>query len=132
MAVWYGLWSFGIFFPIWYIWTKKNLATMISSVELSTRPKSKSYSDAVAVTSERKTLHGLNRGLGGLYVVVLDDGGRRAGSRLQRPDTTEPGVNGMITIRVARFFLVQHGKTVKNIPKRRKKYQMAINYAKGP
>jgi hypothetical protein len=28
MAVWYSLWSFGIFFPFWYIWTKKNLATL--------------------------------------------------------------------------------------------------------
>jgi hypothetical protein len=29
MAVSYSLWSFGIFFPIWYVWTKKNLATLI-------------------------------------------------------------------------------------------------------
>jgi hypothetical protein len=28
MAFWYNLWSFGIFFPIWYVWTKKNLATL--------------------------------------------------------------------------------------------------------
>jgi hypothetical protein len=28
MAVWYSLWSFVIFFPIWYAWTKKNLATL--------------------------------------------------------------------------------------------------------
>jgi hypothetical protein len=31
MAVWYSLWSFGIFFPIWYVWTKKNLATLTST-----------------------------------------------------------------------------------------------------
>jgi hypothetical protein len=29
MAVWYSLWSFGIFFPFWYVWTMKNLATLI-------------------------------------------------------------------------------------------------------
>jgi hypothetical protein len=29
MAVWCSLWSFGIFFPFWYVWTKKNLATMV-------------------------------------------------------------------------------------------------------
>jgi hypothetical protein len=29
MAIWYSLWSFGIFFPFWYIWTEKNLATLI-------------------------------------------------------------------------------------------------------
>jgi hypothetical protein len=29
MAVWYSLWSFGILFPIWYVWTKKNLATLV-------------------------------------------------------------------------------------------------------
>jgi hypothetical protein len=29
MAILYGLWSFGIFFPIWYVRTKKNLATLI-------------------------------------------------------------------------------------------------------
>jgi hypothetical protein len=28
MTIWYSLWSFGIFFSIWYIWTKKNLATL--------------------------------------------------------------------------------------------------------
>jgi hypothetical protein len=28
MAVGYGMWSFGIFLPIWYVWTKKNLATL--------------------------------------------------------------------------------------------------------
>jgi hypothetical protein len=27
--VWYSLWSFGIFFAFWYVWTKKNLATMV-------------------------------------------------------------------------------------------------------
>jgi hypothetical protein len=29
MAVWYSLWSFGIFFQFWYVWTKKNLATLL-------------------------------------------------------------------------------------------------------
>jgi hypothetical protein len=24
---WYSLWSLVIFFPFWYVWTKKNLAT---------------------------------------------------------------------------------------------------------
>jgi hypothetical protein len=28
MAVWYSVWSFGILFPFWYVWTKKNLATL--------------------------------------------------------------------------------------------------------
>jgi hypothetical protein len=28
MAVWYSLWSFGIFFPFWNVLTKKNLATL--------------------------------------------------------------------------------------------------------
>jgi hypothetical protein len=23
------MWSFGIFFPFWYVWTKKNLATLL-------------------------------------------------------------------------------------------------------
>jgi hypothetical protein len=31
MAVWYSLWPFGIFFTIWYVWTKKNLATFVQS-----------------------------------------------------------------------------------------------------
>jgi hypothetical protein len=31
MAVWYSLWSFGRFFPFWYVWTKKNLATVLLS-----------------------------------------------------------------------------------------------------
>jgi hypothetical protein len=28
MAGWYSLWSLGTFFPFWYVWTQKNLATM--------------------------------------------------------------------------------------------------------
>jgi hypothetical protein len=28
MNVWSSLCSFGIFFPFWYVWTKKNLATL--------------------------------------------------------------------------------------------------------
>jgi hypothetical protein len=31
MSVWYSLWSFGVFFPIWYVWTKKNPATLVMS-----------------------------------------------------------------------------------------------------
>jgi hypothetical protein len=31
MAVWYNLWSFGIFFTFWFVWTTKNLATLIWS-----------------------------------------------------------------------------------------------------
>jgi hypothetical protein len=27
-AIWYSLWSFGILFTFWYVWTKKNLATL--------------------------------------------------------------------------------------------------------
>jgi hypothetical protein len=30
MAVWYSLWSFDIFFPFWYVYTKKNLATLLA------------------------------------------------------------------------------------------------------
>jgi hypothetical protein len=28
-AVWCSVWSFGISFPFWYVWTKKNLATLV-------------------------------------------------------------------------------------------------------
>jgi hypothetical protein len=31
MAVWYSLRSFVIFFQSWYVWTKKNLATLLQS-----------------------------------------------------------------------------------------------------
>jgi hypothetical protein len=34
MAVWYSLSSFVIFFSIWYVWTKKNLATLLMIVGL--------------------------------------------------------------------------------------------------
>jgi hypothetical protein len=33
MAVWYSLGSFVTFFPIWNVWTKKNLATLLLSSE---------------------------------------------------------------------------------------------------
>jgi hypothetical protein len=29
MAVWFNLWPFGLFTPFWYVWTKKNLATLV-------------------------------------------------------------------------------------------------------
>jgi hypothetical protein len=29
MAGWYSLCSFGIVFPFWYVWTNKNLATLV-------------------------------------------------------------------------------------------------------
>jgi hypothetical protein len=32
MAVWYSLWSFVICFPIWHVLTKKNLATLVSTL----------------------------------------------------------------------------------------------------
>jgi hypothetical protein len=28
MPFWYRLWSFGVFFPFWHVWTNKNLATL--------------------------------------------------------------------------------------------------------
>jgi hypothetical protein len=34
MAFWYSLWSLGIFFPVWYVWTKKNLAALIGKLIL--------------------------------------------------------------------------------------------------
>jgi hypothetical protein len=33
MAVWYSLWSFGIFSPFWYVSTTKNLATLVNTYE---------------------------------------------------------------------------------------------------
>jgi hypothetical protein len=32
MAVWYNLWSFGIFFTFWYVLTKENLAALAENV----------------------------------------------------------------------------------------------------
>jgi hypothetical protein len=29
MAVWYSLWSFGILFPFWHVWTRKKLVTLL-------------------------------------------------------------------------------------------------------
>jgi hypothetical protein len=47
MAIWYNLWpfgigslwSFGIVFPIWNVWTKKNLATLLSGLDQSMQHK---------------------------------------------------------------------------------------------
>jgi hypothetical protein len=30
LVVWYSLYPFGIFFPVWYVWTKKNLVPLAS------------------------------------------------------------------------------------------------------
>jgi hypothetical protein len=37
MVRWYSLWSFGIFFPFWYVSTKKNLATLVRTTEIFAR-----------------------------------------------------------------------------------------------
>jgi hypothetical protein len=39
MAVWYNMCSFGLFFPFWYVWTEKNLATLVRSSMKSERIK---------------------------------------------------------------------------------------------
>jgi uncharacterized membrane protein YccC len=31
MSIWYSLWSFGIFFPFWYVRTETNLATLLDA-----------------------------------------------------------------------------------------------------
>jgi hypothetical protein len=36
MAVWCSLCSFGIFFPFWYVGTKKNLATLMNAAMMNT------------------------------------------------------------------------------------------------
>jgi hypothetical protein len=33
MTGWYSLWSFVKFLPIWNVWTKKNLATLVRYIE---------------------------------------------------------------------------------------------------
>jgi hypothetical protein len=33
VVVWYSLWSFGIFLPFWYVWTKKNLASQMYTLD---------------------------------------------------------------------------------------------------
>jgi hypothetical protein len=37
MAIWYSLWSFVIFFPIWYVWTKRNLATLATTASFQAK-----------------------------------------------------------------------------------------------
>jgi hypothetical protein len=53
MTVWYSLWSFGIFFPIWYVWTMKNLATLRWSKSMAIETASKSE-DSVFKAGIRK------------------------------------------------------------------------------
>jgi hypothetical protein len=38
MAFWYSLLSFGILFPFWYAWSKKNLATLTQRLRLQMKP----------------------------------------------------------------------------------------------
>jgi hypothetical protein len=56
MVVLYRLWPFGIFFPFWYVWTKKNLAAMIPCKNIIQQS--------------------LNRGKGGVEAVTLFSGRR--------------------------------------------------------
>jgi autonomous glycyl radical cofactor GrcA len=35
MTVWYSFWSFGIFSPFWYVFTKKNLAALVAASEFA-------------------------------------------------------------------------------------------------
>jgi hypothetical protein len=37
MVIWYSLWSFGIFFPIWHVSPTKNLATLLKTIPAQVR-----------------------------------------------------------------------------------------------
>jgi hypothetical protein len=45
-AIWYSLWPFGVFFPFWYVWTEKNLATLLLKRTSSIRDKKRKYKNA--------------------------------------------------------------------------------------
>jgi hypothetical protein len=40
MAVCYSLWSLCIFFPFWYVWTNKNLATLVDAAKVFSQNES--------------------------------------------------------------------------------------------
>jgi hypothetical protein len=48
MAVCYSLWSFVTFFPIWYVWSRKNLATLVYPV-VSRLTNSRTRMDKISV-----------------------------------------------------------------------------------
>jgi hypothetical protein len=54
MAVWHSLWSFGIVFLVWYVWTKKNLATLEQRKKIS--PTSEGVQTKVTLESVRQKL----------------------------------------------------------------------------
>jgi hypothetical protein len=37
MAIWHSWWSIVIFFPFWYVWTNKNLATLFQRIKIFRR-----------------------------------------------------------------------------------------------
>jgi hypothetical protein len=72
-AIWYSLWPFGIvcrhlvFFPFWYVWTKKNLATLLDDshaqtcnavcIENITSRGSAGYSGVTVLIALRDRMH---------------------------------------------------------------------------
>jgi hypothetical protein len=57
VAIWYNSWPLGIvcglllyFFPIWYVWTKKNLATLVTFFFSLTGGNSSCFSMKISIT----------------------------------------------------------------------------------
>jgi hypothetical protein len=60
MAVWYCLWSFGIFSPIWNVWTKKNLATLLQTQASIFPQKNNQQKTAIPERSALRPLQALS------------------------------------------------------------------------
>jgi hypothetical protein len=67
MAIWYSLWSFGIFSPFWYVCTEKHLATLV--LLNSTLATSESRSKVNKLVSQRDSTNILKSNFSGQCIT---------------------------------------------------------------
>jgi hypothetical protein len=67
MAFRFSLWLFGIFFQIWYVWTKKNLATLVSTRVFETSLQTTIFLRPVTIFTQFNKQHMPNFTLLGMF-----------------------------------------------------------------
>jgi hypothetical protein len=64
-----SLWSFGTFFPFWYVWSKKNLATLRQQGFDKRRALFTQLREDMNMNAKQKVLHRTGRSPGTKYFV---------------------------------------------------------------
>jgi hypothetical protein len=108
MAVWYSFWSFGIFFPFWYVWTNKSGNPACCREHIQQALKSLEMMDAAFQCGSSIAVLPKNK-FGSRKMVSQSNSNQLIGSYARNRGANVFG-------RVARFFLTQYTRTGEIVP----------------